>query len=146
MLQQMDTGVVLNALSLLIIVASPLIRTSGISLYFVGNTYVRLALLGYIVYASYISVFSGILAFLAVFTLLLERNHGILTNFPKKNTDIPLEKYRIIEPPITNPSKVESEPDMDENYAEHITDNNPRLQPIAQGTSAASFYTSKNLA
>ena len=142
----MDKGVVLNVLSLLIIVVAPMIRSSGISLYFVGNLYIRLALLGYIVYASYISVFSGILAFLAVFTLLLERNHGILTNFPVQNTNIPLDSYKVIEQPIQATSKVEVEVDNDENFAKNITDNIPRLESMPKGTSAASFYTSKNLA
>jgi len=105
-----------------------------------------MGLLAYIVYASYVSVFSGLLAFLAVFSLLLERNHGILTGFPEVRAEIPMQTYHVDEVPVGVPSVVEREPEMDDDNAEDLEDNNPRIKPTPRGASSATFYTNHGFA
>jgi multisubunit Na+/H+ antiporter MnhB subunit len=49
---------------------------------FVENIFVRILLVSFIIYLIQIDVFVGLIAFLAVFTLFLERNHALaLKNF-----------------------------------------------------------------
>jgi hypothetical protein len=143
--QQMDKATILNILSVSILVLAPLLRSVGVSFQVVGNTLVRLGLLAYIVYASYVSVFSGLLAFLAAFSLLLERNHGILTGFPEVRAEIPMQTYRTDEVPVGVPSVVEREPEMDDDNAENLEDNNPRIKSVPRGASSATFYTNNRL-
>jgi hypothetical protein len=143
--KQMDKVTVLNLVSISIILLAPLLRRLGLSFELIGNTGVRLVLIIYIIYASSVDVFSGILAFLAAFTLLLERNHGILTGFPNQKAEIPIKNYRVEEVPVGTPSLVEREPDIDENNAEHMNDNIPRLTSVPKGTASVSFYKERSL-
>lgn len=142
----MDKVTVLNLVSISIILLAPLLRTIGLSFELVGNTGVRLVLILYVVYASSMDVFSGMLAFLAAFTLLLERNHGILTGFPRQKAELPITNYQVEEVPVGTPSLVEREPEMDENNAEHMNDNIPRLISVPKGTASVSFYKERSLA
>jgi hypothetical protein len=141
----MENASILNGVSLSIILLTPFLANTGISMEFVGNILVRMGLVAYVVYASYTSLFSGLLAFLAVFTLLLQRNHGILTGFPDVRAEIPRTKYQVDEVPVGTPSIVKGEPEMDDDNAENLVDNIPRLEMVPRGASSASFYQQRSL-
>jgi hypothetical protein len=140
----MEKASIVNIISLIIILITPLLRQAGVEFQFVGNTLVRMLLVVYIIYASYLSVFSGLLAFLAVFTLLLERNHGILTGFPNVRTEIPIAQYQVDQVPVGIPTVNEEEPEMEDN-AVHLKDNIPRLENVPKGVAAADFYKKHSL-
>jgi len=143
--KQMEHASILNGISVGILLLAPLLRSIGISMEFIGNTFVRMLILGYIVYASYTSVFSGLLAFLAGFTLLLERNHGLLGGFPNVRAEIPKKTYHVDEIPVGVPSLFHTEPKMDDDNAEHLEDNIPRLEMVPRGASSVAFYKERSL-
>jgi hypothetical protein len=108
---------------------------------------------------------SGLLAFLAVFTLLLERNQEIITKFPYQApgrlSSEPLlspgagagagaaaAAVAAAVPPLqpTNAVKVYDSPANKEKAdATDLHDNNPRLAEGPKAKDAVSFYTNKGI-
>ena len=140
----MEKASIVNIISLSVLLICPLLRQAGVEFQFVGNTLARMLLVVYIIYASYLSVFSGLLAFLAVFTLLLERNHGILTGFPEVRSKIPIRQYHVDEVPVGIPTVNQEEHEMEDN-AVNLKDNIPRLEIVPKGVAAADFYKKHSL-
>ncbi len=89
--------------SILIILGTPFLSTLGVSYRFVDHPLTRLLLLGFVIYAIRQGAMSGLLAFLAAFTLLVERNHEILTTFPDQTPRALTAAYGL---PIKAPSLV----------------------------------------
>jgi hypothetical protein len=102
---------------------------------------------------------SGLLAFLAVFTLLLERNQEIITKFPYQAPGR-LSSGALLSPapaaeaeagavqPLqpTNAVKVYDSPANKEKAdATDLHDNNPRLAEGPKAKDAVSFYTNKGI-
>jgi len=71
----------MDAVSVTIILLAPLI-SSRVSFQFADNILVRLIFVAYVVYGIRLGPLSGLLALLAVFTIILERNHEIMTKLP----------------------------------------------------------------
>jgi hypothetical protein len=144
--------------SVIIIVGAPILSSMGVSFLFVGHMFTRLLLLAYLLYAVSKGPMSGLLAFLAVFTLLLERNQEIITKFPYQApgrlSSGPLlspgagAATAAAVPPLlpTNPVKVYDSPANKEKAdATDLHDNNPRLAEGPKAKDAVSFYTNKGI-
>ena len=132
-----------------IILGAPMLPSFG----FVENTLVRLLLIAGIVFASRQGPMPGILAFLAAFTLLIERNHEVLTKFPEQKPRFPTANFGfpiqaapltpVVETvPYAPPSPP---PEKDQNSADGMRDNIPRLPPAPPQAGAMGFYKSKGL-
>jgi hypothetical protein len=145
--------------SVIIIVGAPILSSMGVSFLFVGHMFTRLLLLAYLLYAVSKGAMSGLLAFLAVFTLLLERNQEIITKFPYQApgrlSSGPLlspgagaATAAAAVPPLlpTNAVKVYDSPANKEKAdATDLHDNNPRLAEGPKAKDAVSFYTNKGI-
>jgi hypothetical protein len=75
---------VISVTSIVIILAAPILKSLGMSFAFVENIVVRFLLIAALIFAvrNSSNPLPGLLAFLAVFTLLLERNHEFLSKTP----------------------------------------------------------------
>ena len=151
--------------SVIIIVGAPILSSMGVSFLFVGHMFTRLVLLAYLLYAVSKGAMSGLLAFLAVFTLLLERNQEIIAKFPYQApgrlSSEPLlspgagagagaaaAAVAAAVPPLqpTNAVKVYDSPANKEKAdATDLHDNNPRLAEGPKAKDAISFYTNKGI-
>ena len=145
--------------SVIIIVGVPILSSMDVSFLFVGHMFTRLLLLAYLLYAVSKGPMSALLGFLAVFTLLLERNQEIITKFPYQApgrlSGSPLLSTGtgslMSEPAIqplqpTNTVKVYDSPTNKEKAdATDLQDNNPRLAEGPRSKDAVSFYTSKGI-
>jgi hypothetical protein len=147
--------------SVIIIVGAPILSSMDVSFLFVGHIFTRLLLLAYLLYAVSNGPMSGLLAFLAVFTLLLERNQEIITKFPYQAPGRLTSGALLSEaasasaaglggsvPPLqpTNTVKVYDEPANKEKAdATDLHDNNPRLAEGPKSKDAVSFYTNKGI-
>jgi len=79
---------VVSAASVLIILGAPFGTTYG----FIENTFVRLLLVLFVAYSIRLGNMPGLLALLAAFSLLIERNHELLTGFPNQKPHGPLSQ------------------------------------------------------
>ena len=151
--------------SVIIIVGAPILSSMDVSFLFVGHIFTRLLLLAYLLYAVSKGPMSGLLGFLAVFTLLLERNQEIITKFPYQAPGRLTSGALLSEgasasasasaaglggsvPPLqpTNTVKVYDEPANKEKAdATDLHDNNPRLAEGPKSKDAVSFYTNKGI-
>ena len=136
--------------SILTILGAPQLSSVGVGYGFVEHIATRLFLIGAVVYAIRQGPMSGLLALLAAFTLLIERNHEILTKFPGQQPRWPTTGYGL---PIQAPSLIpEKESQFYEPVEEHgkevvethgettttkeyettedIHDNNPRVETV----------------
>ena len=156
-----------SAVSVGIILIAPLLEGFGISYSFVENSLIRLILIGFVVYAVSLGHMPGLLAFLAAYTLLIERNHEVLTRFPNQKPRWPSANYgfpiqaaplmgeheeipfdtahmtskglKIVETHGENTKMKEYE------KAEDLEDNIPRIAEAPRSSSAPEFYKSKGL-
>jgi hypothetical protein len=91
--------------SILTILGAPHLPSLGVGYGFVEHIATRLFLIGAVIYAIRLGPMSGLLAFLAAFTLLIERNHEVLTTFPNQELQakVPSASYGL---PIQAPSLI----------------------------------------
>ena len=145
--------------SVIIIVGAPILSSTGVSFLFVGHMFTRLLLLAYLLYAVSKGPMPGLLAFLAVFTLLLERNQEIITKLPYQapgrlssgpllalgaGTGTAGAGVSPLQP--TNAVKVYDSPANKEKAdATDLHDSNPRLAEGPKAKDAVSFYTNKGI-
>jgi len=121
--------------SIATILGAPILSNYGFRFGFVENILVRLLLVGAIIYVVQKDVFLGLIAFLAVFTLLLERNHALALDLPQRSNVVNLS-------PASAPSKAEPVVETKVNFEEEIADNIPRLEPAPTSAGAAAFFKS----
>jgi hypothetical protein len=128
----MEHGVAIASLA--VIIGAPILSNYGVRYGFVENIVVRIFLVGMIIYAIKTDVFLGLLTFLAVFTLLLERNHALAVDLPRQTNRLP----NVNSVPMKAPS-VETRPVY---FGEErdIYDNNPRLEAAPGSAGAADFF------
>jgi hypothetical protein len=106
-------------------------------------------------YATRVGAIPGLLSFLAVVTLLMERNHEVLTRFPNQKPRLPTPSFGlpIQAPPLLGVKEEHAyEPPQqgdhnEEKYeqVEDIHDHREDLPVPPQGSQATSFYTEKGL-
>ena len=155
--------------SVVVILAAPWLANT-LSMNFIENIVVRFLLLAFVFYGIRQGPMAGLLAFLASFSLLIERNHQVLTKFPHQIPQFPSNAGKqgppSYAPPLTPVSESHSyeaphggEPSESvverhgESTTEHvyesasdIQDSNPRIDEVAQGEAAGSFFEHKGLA
>ena len=141
---------VIIGLSVLIILGAPLLNATEFSFAFVGNIATRLLIVIGVLYSMTKGVVPGLLAFLAACTLLIERNHEMLTGLPYQAESIPLTPSAAIipTPAMTPNNKVvafDSPSSNEKADATDLEDNNPRLKEVPQNSAAPGFFSSKGL-
>jgi len=130
--------------SILIILAAPWLAEK-ISFAFVDNIVFRLLLVAAILYAvrRCKGQLEGLLALLAVFTLIIERNHQVLMKFPEQTPSFPSKVSYVEANPLTQTQPVhnspESEPEHEEGVRD-IHDNIPRLSEAPNSHDAPKFF------
>jgi hypothetical protein len=134
---------VVSAVSIAVIIGAPIMKSLGMSFSFVGNIVVRFLLIAALVFAIRSGPLPGLHAFLAVFSILLERNHEFLSNAPgisgQFKAKLPDQKpiWPVIEyanplqpPPLT--------PDVEVvHYDNHVTHDVPKTEVEIQGESTS---------
>jgi len=122
--------------SIATILGAPILSNYGFRFGFVENILVRLLLVGAIIYVVQKDVFLGLIAFLAVFTLLLERNHALALDLPNQRVSMN------VSPPLATVSRAAPVVETKVNFEEEIADNIPRLEPAPTSAGAAAFFKS----
>ena len=122
-----------SGISIATILGAPILSNYGFRFGFVENIVVRLFLVASIIYVIQKDVFLGLIAFLAVFTLLLERNHALALDLPERSNVVNVS-------PALAPSKAEPVVETKVNFEEEIADNIPRLEPAPTSSGAAAFF------
>ena len=84
-----------SAVAVLVILGTPVAGSHGISFQLVDNILIRLLLLVTVVFSIRQGAMPGLLTFLAVYTLLLERNHQLLTLLPNQAPQWPSNNYEM---------------------------------------------------
>ena len=123
-----------SGVSIAIILGAPILSNYGFRFGFVENILVRLLLVGLMIYIIQHDVFLGLIAFLAVFTLLLERNHALALDLPQRNNVVN------VTPSFAVPMKATPVVETKVNFEEEIQDNIPRLEPAPKSAGAAAFF------
>jgi len=153
---------VVPAVAVSIIIGAPLLHGFA-SFYFVENILVRLLLVLAVALAVRQGPMEGLLVFLAVMTLITERNHEVLTilpaqgpHFPSNNQGVPMQAPPLVGVPTTVhyvPAASHQQPQpkegstMDDKFegAADIKDSNPRLSAAPDMRAAPAFYKEKGL-
>jgi hypothetical protein len=150
------------AVSVAVIVGTPILSSMGVSFSPVQHIATRFVLLLALLYAVQKGPMPGLLAFLAVFSLLMERNHEVLTKFPHQDPSsfaLAGTGGRLGLRPTSIFAKTESkalEPDHqvasyhtpakhEDADASDLYDNIPHLDAGPNSTEAPSFYITKGL-
>ena len=153
--------------SFITILIAPLLGPFGISYGFVDNTIIRLLLVLFVVYAIRLGQMPGLLAFLAAYSLMIERNHEVLTLFPNQKPLWPFalgNPFPKQAPPLVGVHEVipfdttdhqeghavvethgESSVTNEFEKAEDLHDNIPRIAEAPRTDAAPEFYKSKGL-
>ena len=124
---------VVAGVSIATILGAPILSNYGFRFGFIENILVRLFLVGVIIYIVQKDVFLGLIAFLAVFTLLLERNHALALDLPNQRNNAVNVSTALA--PSKAPPAVETKVNFEE-----IQDNIPRLEPAPKSSGAAAFF------
>ena len=131
----MEHGVA--GVSIAIILGAPILSNYGVRFGFIENIVVRIFLIGALIFIIRQDVFLGLISFLAVFTLLLERNHALALDLPNQRNNSIVDMYKasipvmalpVVETPVT--------------FEEEIQDNIPRLAPAPTSAGAVAFFKS----
>lgn len=146
----MDPAVVT---SVLIIIGAPILSSVGVSFLFIGNTFSRLLLLAYILYCVSRGPMPALLGFLAVFSLVVERNQEMITKLPYQapgrlnKSPMPFVHTQPSAVAPTNTVATHSVFDAVFNRekadASDLQDNIPDLEEGPRGKDAVAFYSAK---
>jgi len=128
----------ISGVSIAIILGAPILSNYGFRFGFVENILVRLFLVGAIIYVIQQDVFLGLIAFLAVFTLLLERNHALALDLPNQGNNRVNATTTVLETPSKAEPVVETKVNFEEE--QQLQDNIPRLEPAPKSGGAAAFF------
>jgi hypothetical protein len=115
---------------------------------FVENILVRILLVGVIIYAVLEDLFLGLVVFLAVFTLLLERNHALALSF---TSSFDSKTHKPVSVNVQKEEEGEEEKEEEEGESKKetnnhgIKDNIPRLSPAPGRNEVGAFYKFKTL-
>lgn len=136
---QMEWGLAV-AVAMAVILGAPILGAEpfGFRFGFVENILTRLVLVGVIIYAVLKDKLLGLLVFLAVFTLILERNHALALSFPNSRpvikNDVDTLGY-VKGANVSSPVK-----------SVGIGDNIPDLDSAPKAREAEAFFKSQGLA
>jgi hypothetical protein len=130
----------LAVLSIATIIGAPILSNYGFRFGFIENILARIFLVGIIIYAIQKDTLVGLITFLAVFTLLLERNHALAIDLPNQRTNI--VNSGSVNSGSVNSGSVKAAPVAESNVAlrSEISDNIPRLEQAPSSSSAVAFF------
>jgi hypothetical protein len=145
-----------TAAAVVVIVGAPILSSMDVSFSFVEHIATRLFLILALIYSMRQGAIPGLLAFLAVFTLLIERNHEVLTSFPYQtptgtlgmaptNNFLGLPTKLAPLPPTPQTVVYDSPENQEKADASDLHDNIPHLPAGPRSTDAPAFYKSKGL-
>ncbi len=155
MVQQME------AVSVAVIVGVPLASSAGLNLSFVDNILVRLLLVTYVLYNIRCSALCGLLALLAVTTVVFERNHQLLTMLPGQSPKWPntSQGYPVKGPAVVPETETvhydfphdEQGVEIGHKVYETVKDLQDNIPPLKEGPHGSdeegtAFYQSRGLA
>lgn len=148
------TAKIEDALLLLSIGLILLPPTSAGVLEWLTHPVARAVFLLFVVYMVRKGPMYGLVALLAFFSVLLERNHGVLTVLPRPQTQFPntvpapLSKAVSLVPETEvygYEAKEEKGDDTMHELATDLKDSNPNLEEVPQGEAASEFYEVRGL-
>jgi len=132
-----------------VILGAPILSSYGVTFRFVENILVRIVLIAVIVVAVRKDHLLGLLTFLAVFSLFLERNHNLVLGLPDQRPSLhPLHPQKEAPPPfletplattVDSASKLASPADVEQHDVLH--DNIPNLAPSPKSRDAPDFFS-----
>ncbi len=141
-----------SATAAVIILAAPWASSAGVSQAWVGTAAARFALLAALVAATQLGPMPALLTLLAVFTLLIERSHEVLSTLPAVATMPPVKRAPIgvqehLPLLVKEDHTFHSEPEQEPDYDTHpdIHDSNPRLEAGPSSAEAPAFFQGRNL-
>lgn len=142
-------AVMTSATAAVVILAAPWASSVGVSQAWVGTPFARFALLAALVAATQLGPMPALLTLLAVFTLLIERSHEVLSTLPAVATMPPVKTAAvgIQERPallVKEDHTFHPEPEYETHPDFH--DSNPRLEAGPSASDAPAFFQGKNLA
>jgi hypothetical protein len=121
-----------ESLAIAVILGAPLASSYGFTFSFVENILVRIILLGLIIFALRKDHFLGLLTFLTVFSLFLERNHNVVLGLPDQKPNMKKPEPAFFPNKELSFSTAPMESD--------IRDNIPHLEPAPKSKDAAAFF------
>ncbi len=155
----------MEGIAISVILLAPILSKLGVSFVFAEDIVFRLALVLAVLYAIRQNSFSGILTMLAALSLLIERNHELLTGLPLQKPIWPSNpNSHPFTPPFLTPETESVHYDTphtetqgvtvsdnegketEYNSASDLSDNIPRLSEAPSSEDAPLFYESKGLA
>ena len=141
----MDSSLLICTVSVAVILLAPWLSTHGVNFSAVGHIIVRLLLVAAVLGSIYIGPLEGLLVLLAVVTLLIERNHQILSGLPNQRAYITNTAQHIYQPPFETP-EVDNLPykEMPEDKL-NLKDSNPRLEEGPNNHDAVGFFKRNGL-
>jgi hypothetical protein len=141
---------IIQFVSLVIILAAPVLAGLEFPFTFVDNIFMRILLVAGVVYAVRIDLLTGLLALLAALSILIERNHQILKFLPGQIPKFPnnqaIPKFQA--PPLEEEdiSHLYEDHNKEEaDFAHGLEDSNPRLSEGPNSSEDSRFYLSKGL-
>ena len=144
--------------AIVVILGAPILSSYGFTFRFVENILVRIVLISLIVVAVRKDHLLGLLTFLAVFSLLLERNHNLVLGLPDQRPSLHLHPQKevpaFLETPLatvdsasklaTPLATVDSASKLASPEQPPITqlqDNIPKLAPSPKARDAPAFFS-----
>lgn len=130
-----------------VILGAPILSSYGVTFRFVENILVRIVLIALIVAAVRKDHLLGLLTFLAVFSLFLERNHNLVLGLPDQRPSLHPQKEApspfLETPPATTvsppPATRVAPADVEQHDVLH--DNIPKLAPSPKSRDAPDFFS-----
>ena len=139
--------------SVVVIIGAPILSSVGVSFLFIGHIFSRLLLLFYVIYCVSRGPMPGLLGFLAVFSLVVERNQEMITKLSYQTSG------RLSKRPMpfvhTQPSALvqtntaarlsvfDAPFNREKADASDLEDNIPDLEEGPRGKDAVAFYSAK---
>ena len=151
----------MEVLSAAIVLGTPWVSHMGVSLAILDSLLARLLLVAYVLYGIRCSALCGLLALLAVVTLITERNAQLLTLLPRQTPVWPKTNQGYVlkaAPLIPEADSVHFDSHQEEQgvsvgekiyeAAQDLEDNNPRLSegPHGSDQEGTGFYQARGLA
>lgn len=129
-----------------VILGAPILSSYGVTFRFVENILVRIVLIAVIVVAVRKDHLLGLLTFLAVFSLFLERNHNLVLGLPDQRPSLHPQKEApspfLETPPATTVAPLATTvapADVEQHDVLH--DNIPNLAPSPKSRDAPDFFS-----
>jgi len=140
----MDLYSIAAVAAIAVILGAPILSSYGVTFRFVENILVRIVLISVIVVAVRKDHLLGLLTFLAVFSLLLERNHNLVLGLPDQRPSLHPQKEApspfLETPPATTVGSASKLASPEQPPITQLHDNIPKLAPSPKSRDAPEFF------